>query len=105
MNISKVVCGVMALTLLADVALAEPNVQAQAHTSQVTEPVHTFSKHKPQVLADAQMDKVTAGGVKELGLAIVSAVIQSAEVIISVGKALTDGLNNSPDRCSIVHCL
>src|SRR5262249_42103165 len=66
MNTFKLICGVAALTLLTDAALAAPDAQAPAQVSQKSEAARTSSsagtgKHRPTALADAQMDKVTAG--------------------------------------------
>ena len=68
MNTSKLLCGLAALTLLTNGAFAAPNAPIPTPTmvSQTGEPAHMLSptvsaKQKPQVLADAQMDKVTAG--------------------------------------------
>jgi hypothetical protein len=82
MNISKVICGVIALTLLADAALAEPNLPAPATAPlnvAVSVPTPTApTKHKPQLLADAQMDKVTAGGLADwVASAVVGIVVKT----------------------------
>jgi hypothetical protein len=66
MKSSKLIFGIAALALLADVALADPTAQASAPISQTSEAARALAsaatgKHKPRALADAQMDKVTAG--------------------------------------------
>jgi hypothetical protein len=71
MKISKVLCGLALLPFLAGAALAETDqpVPAGAPSANQTSPMGPASKtnvspkHKPQVLADAQMDNVTAGTV------------------------------------------
>jgi hypothetical protein len=73
MSIAKVFYGIALLPLLAGVAMAEPNLPAPAVVPQISQtapmPSQTGpamsqaapTKHKPKVLADEQMDTVTAG--------------------------------------------
>jgi hypothetical protein len=70
MNTFKLVCGITALTLVTDVAFGARNapapmaaqisheIQAATRTSTA---IASPDRHKPTVLADAQMDDVTAG--------------------------------------------
>jgi len=76
MNISKLICGIAALTLLTDVALAAPNHQALSPAQlSSTAP----AKHQPKRLNDAQMDKVTAAGIFDAFGAVVSEILKNSQ--------------------------
>jgi hypothetical protein len=107
MNISKPICGIAALTLLADVALAIPTTQTPAHINHAGQSVQASTttaavKHKPQLLADAQMDKVTAGdGINSLiavqqqtqaNMQDPPGVLQTVQTLMEVVKKVANGV-------------
>jgi hypothetical protein len=90
MKTSKVIYGLALLPFLAGVALAEPNQPAAApFASQTSATVSTSSptKHKPQVLADAQMDNVTAGAIGLDDVALIA-------TAWAIGKVLDAAVSN-----------
>jgi hypothetical protein len=79
MNTSKLICGIAALTLLTDVAFAAPkdSTPTPVQASHASQPRRVSSSNVPDkqkrlMLANEQMDKVTAGGDVQLGAGIVT---------------------------------
>jgi hypothetical protein len=97
MKTSKVISGLALLPFLAGVAFAQPNQPAPVAaslTNQMSPAVPASSqaastKHKPQVLADAQMDRVAAGAI---GLDDVAVILLAYAIGKGLDKAIDSGL-------------